>query len=33
MSLLDVDAHIGDDLLVELRAMANVIDVKRLNLT
>jgi D-3-phosphoglycerate dehydrogenase / 2-oxoglutarate reductase len=33
MSLLDVDAHIGDDMLAELRAMPNVIDVKRLNLT
>ena len=33
MSLLDVDARIADDLLAELRAMPNVIDVKRLNLT
>ena len=33
MSLLDVDAHIADDMLAELRAMPNVIDVKRLNLT
>jgi D-3-phosphoglycerate dehydrogenase / 2-oxoglutarate reductase len=33
LSLLDVDAHINDDMLAELRGMANVIDVKRLNLT
>jgi len=33
LSLLDVDAHVGDDTLAELRAMPNVIDVKRLNLT
>ena len=33
VSLVDLDAQIGDDMLAELRAMPNVIDVKRLNLT
>jgi D-3-phosphoglycerate dehydrogenase len=33
ISLLDVDAHINDDMLSEIRGVANVIDAKRLNLT
>ncbi len=33
ISLLDVDAYISDDILKEIRALPNVIDAKRLNLT
>jgi hypothetical protein len=33
ISLLDVDAHVSDDMLGEIRGMSNVIEAKRLKLT